>query len=91
MDKIACGGLFQVYGNVNCTVWEEVVFRSPFCLELAFPRAKWSNQSFNTAYGSTKASIFSTCRSPFSSEVALMVTNIVERKSVMNLPEEQRQ
>ena len=28
--------------------------------------------------GVTKASIFSTCRSPFSSEVALMVTNILE-------------
>ena len=32
---------------LNHTVQEEVVFQSPFCLELALPRVGFSNQYFN--------------------------------------------
>ena len=46
------GGLLQGYGNVNCTTREEVVFWSPFCLELAFAVLRSSSTSILTSTGS---------------------------------------
>ena len=57
-------------------------FSVSILLRVSLCRAKeFFNEYLNTAQGGTKASIFSTFRSPFSSltcRVALMVTNIVE-------------
>ena len=42
------GELLQGYGNVNRTMWEEVVFWSRFCLELTFTALRSSSTSILT-------------------------------------------